>query len=199
VIVEFSTPYRISPELVEKYKKNKRDACGEMLLQVEQKMREVTLNAPSYKELKQLYMAREIYMPSSRSLGEGQRKFTAEETNEINKKFFKGFQSFRTKPELKNLLDELDIYMKELKTYNVQDHQVKSVTINFLRILANFLVIIPKLLINLFFVSLSLTLFLRVFLDLLCSLPLACSTDTSQRRPGSRPWLAVLSKLWAPM
>ena len=90
-----------------------------MLLQVEKKMREVTLSAPSYKELKQLYMAREIYMPSSRSLGEGQRKFTAEETNEINKKFFKGFQAFRSKPELQTLLDELDIYMKELKTYNV--------------------------------------------------------------------------------
>jgi len=52
VIVEFSTPYRIPPELVEKYKKNKRDACGELLVSVEKKMREVTLNAPSYKELK---------------------------------------------------------------------------------------------------------------------------------------------------
>lgn len=115
-------------------------------------MREVTLNAPSYKELRQLYMAREIYMPSSRSLGEGQRKFTVEEVNEINKKFFKGFQAYRSTPELKTLLEEVDIYMKELKTYNVEDYQVKSVRINFLRILGNFLVIIPKLLINLLFV-----------------------------------------------
>ena len=64
VIVEFSTPYRISADLIAKYKKNKRDACGEMLVEVEKKMREVTMNAPSYKELKQIYMAREIYMPS---------------------------------------------------------------------------------------------------------------------------------------
>jgi glycerol-3-phosphate O-acyltransferase / dihydroxyacetone phosphate acyltransferase len=63
VIVEFSTPYRIPTDLVEKYKTNKRAACGEMLVSVEKKMREVTLNAPSYKELKQIYMAREIYMP----------------------------------------------------------------------------------------------------------------------------------------
>jgi glycerol-3-phosphate O-acyltransferase / dihydroxyacetone phosphate acyltransferase len=52
VIVEFSRPYRIPQELVEKYKKNKREACGELLVEVEKKMREVTLNAPSYKELK---------------------------------------------------------------------------------------------------------------------------------------------------
>jgi glycerol-3-phosphate O-acyltransferase/dihydroxyacetone phosphate acyltransferase len=32
VIVEFSRPYRITEELVNKYKKNKRDACGEMLV-----------------------------------------------------------------------------------------------------------------------------------------------------------------------
>lgn len=66
VIVEYSTPYRIPKELVDKYKKNKRDACGEMLMEVERKMRDVTLNAPSYKELKQIYMAREIYMPTRR-------------------------------------------------------------------------------------------------------------------------------------
>ena len=66
VIVEFSRPYRITEEIANLYKKNKRQACGDMLVQVEKKMREVTLNAPSYKELKQIYMAREIYMPSKR-------------------------------------------------------------------------------------------------------------------------------------
>ena len=43
--------------------------------------------------------------------------------------------------------------MKELKTYGVQDSEVKNIRINFLKILGNFLVIIPKLLINLVFVS----------------------------------------------
>jgi len=48
VIVEFSRPYKIPLSLVEKYKKNKREACSELLAEVEKKMREVTLNAPSY-------------------------------------------------------------------------------------------------------------------------------------------------------
>ena len=54
-------------EMIAKYKKSKRDACGEMLVEVEKKMREVTLNAPSYKELKQIYMARSIYMPTKKT------------------------------------------------------------------------------------------------------------------------------------
>lgn len=51
VIVEFSRPFKIPKDLVEKYKKNKREACGELLNQVEKLMRDVTLNAPSYREL----------------------------------------------------------------------------------------------------------------------------------------------------
>jgi hypothetical protein len=43
--------------------------------------------------------------------------------------------------------------MRELKSYNVEDRQVKNLTINFPTILANFLIIIPKLIINLLFVS----------------------------------------------
>lgn len=68
-----------------------------MLVQVEKKMREVTLNASSYKELKQVYMAREIYMPERRLVAQADKKtdFTAEEINEIQKKFFKGFNAFK--------------------------------------------------------------------------------------------------------
>lgn len=115
VIVEFSTPYRITPELIAKYKKSKRDACGEMLVEVEKKMREVTLNAPSYKELKQIYMARSIYMPSkiTEQDGEGvttkkKANYTIEEINFIQKNFCKGFNAYRSKPELKDLLEDID-------------------------------------------------------------------------------------------
>jgi len=50
VIVEFSRPYRIPENLVEAYKvkATKREACSTLLKQIEQKMREVNLTAPSY-------------------------------------------------------------------------------------------------------------------------------------------------------
>jgi glycerol-3-phosphate O-acyltransferase/dihydroxyacetone phosphate acyltransferase len=67
VIVEFSRPYRIPAETVLQYKQNKREGCGALLSQVEKKMREVTLTAPSYKELRTIYMIRDLYMPSKES------------------------------------------------------------------------------------------------------------------------------------
>jgi hypothetical protein len=45
--------------------------------------------------------------------------------------------------------------MKELKTLNMEDNQVKNMNINFLRIFGNFLIIIPKILIYLIFVNLE--------------------------------------------
>jgi len=173
VIVEFSTPYRISADLVEKYKKNKREACGELLVEVEKKMREVTLNAPSYRELKQIYMAREIYIPSRKWEKEAKKQdgksYTLEDINEIQKKFTKGLQSFRGKPEMQELLEDIDAYMKELKTFGIQDYQVKSVKINFMRIIGNVIVILPALLANLLFVSsISYSCFFRVWLAWSC-------------------------------
>jgi len=38
-----------------------------MLKEVERKMRDVTLQAPSYNELKRIYMARDLYMPKDES------------------------------------------------------------------------------------------------------------------------------------
>ena len=66
----------------------------------------------------------------------------------------KGLQSFRGKPELQEILEDIDAYMKELKTFGIEDYQVKSVKINFMRIIGNIFVIIPALLGNLVFVSL---------------------------------------------
>lgn len=72
-------------------------------------------------------MAREIYMPSVTDASEDavatskkndSRKYTVEETNEIYKKFFKGFNAFRGHPELQELLEAIEQYMKELKIYN---------------------------------------------------------------------------------
>ena len=131
-----------------------------MLIDVEKKMREVTLNAPSYKELKQIYMARSIYMPTNLKeqdedgvTKKTKAKYSMEEINFIQKNFCKGFNAYRGRPELKDLLEDIDQYMCELKNYNIQDNQVQNVKINFMRILGNFLITIPKVLINLLFVS----------------------------------------------
>lgn len=84
---------------------------------------------------------------------DGKEDFTAEERNEIQKKFFIGFNAIRGRPELSDMLHDIDDYMRELKTYGIEDRLVKNFKINFCQIFVKFLVIIPKLLINLVFVS----------------------------------------------
>jgi len=99
-IVEFSTPYRIPQELVDNYqvKAKKRDACSTLLKEIEKKMREVTLSAPSYEVLRNIYLARNIYMPTKVD------KLSDEEINEGYKRFFKGFNILKDQPEAKEFL-----------------------------------------------------------------------------------------------
>ena len=57
-------------------------------------------------------------MPTDTSL------YTPKEINEIYKKFSKGLYSFRENPEMKELIEELSVYRKELKAFNVKDRDV---------------------------------------------------------------------------
>lgn len=110
-------------------------------------MKDVTLSAPSYKELQQLYMARNLYMPRDVST------LTFEQINEIQSRFSKGLYAYRNHPELKETLEAIDGYTKELKIFGIRDFEVKKIKINFFRIILNFLSIIPPFLFYLSLVS----------------------------------------------
>lgn len=106
VIVEFSRPYRVPLSLVADYKDQdkKRTACSTLLKSIEQKMREVTLSAPNYSVLRNIYLARDLYMPTDSS------KLSEKEINEIYKRFFKGFNILKDDPNLKAFLDNVELY-----------------------------------------------------------------------------------------
>ena len=55
-----------------------------------QLLRKVTLTAPSIKELKAIYLARDLYMPKTLD-----KELSEEEENAIYKRFFKGYNAFR--------------------------------------------------------------------------------------------------------
>lgn len=77
-ILEFGRPYRPTKKMVNLFKAGeKRKAVALMLKDLEQRLREVTMTAPSYKELQAIYMARNLYLPKSLS------GFTKEQENEI--------------------------------------------------------------------------------------------------------------------
>jgi len=86
MILEFSTPFTVDSSLVTEYEIDKRSACSKLLLQIETKLRSVTFTAPNFKELRSIYLARKLYLPSTE-----EKEFTEVEINELYKRFFKGY------------------------------------------------------------------------------------------------------------
>jgi len=86
MILEFSSPFTVDSALVTEYEKDKRTACSKLLLQVEAKLRSVTFTAPNFKELRSIYLARKLYLPSSK-----ENEYTDVEINDLYKRFFKGY------------------------------------------------------------------------------------------------------------
>lgn len=80
------------------------------------------------------------------------KEMTREEENEIYKRFFKGFNQTRDRPEVIEVLQDIEQYSKELKALNITDDEV-NVKINFVQIIGNFIYTIPFVLFNLAFVS----------------------------------------------
>jgi len=66
VIVEFGRPYKPTKKMIDLYKSgDKRKAVTLFLNGLRERMREVTLTAPSYNELQAIYMARNLYLPKN--------------------------------------------------------------------------------------------------------------------------------------
>jgi glycerol-3-phosphate O-acyltransferase/dihydroxyacetone phosphate acyltransferase len=63
-VIEFGRPYRPTIKMIELYKSGeKRKAVALLLKDLENRIREVTMLAPSLNELYAIYMARNLYMP----------------------------------------------------------------------------------------------------------------------------------------
>ena len=63
-IIEFGRGYRPTNKMVNLYKSGeKKKAVSLMLKDLEERMREVTMTAPSINELQAIYMARNLYLP----------------------------------------------------------------------------------------------------------------------------------------
>jgi len=85
-VLEFGRPYKPTKKIVELYKSgDKRKAIALMLKDLESRMREVTMTAPSINELHAIYMARNLYLPKNLD------SFTPEQENEIYQRFNKGY------------------------------------------------------------------------------------------------------------
>eukprot|EP00611_Tribonema_gayanum_P009977 TRINITY_DN1988_c0_g1_i1.p2 TRINITY_DN1988_c0_g1~~TRINITY_DN1988_c0_g1_i1.p2 ORF type:complete len:692 (-),score=255.23 TRINITY_DN1988_c0_g1_i1:552-2627(-) len=84
-VVEFGPPIRISPELQELYRTNRRQAYTTLLLQIEDSMRSCIVTAPDYNALRLVYTARRLYQPSHRIP-------TPELKQDMNRRFAEGYK-----------------------------------------------------------------------------------------------------------
>ena len=57
--------------------------------------------------MKAIYLARDLYMPKTM-----QKELSEEESNTLYKRFFKGYNALREKPEMKVAIDDIHDYRK---------------------------------------------------------------------------------------
>ena len=147
VIIEFSTPFNVESELVKEYETDKRSAWSSFLGTVEKKLRSVTFSAPSFNELRAVYLARRLYLPTTK-----ESDFSEEEINELYKRFFKGYNQIKSEPDVKKLFDEIYIYSKELKSLGIKDSQIFEVNFKTYDLVKKIFISIFRLLMSLIFV-----------------------------------------------
>jgi hypothetical protein len=83
-------------------------------------MKAVTLTAPSYQELRSLYLIRKLYVPNNVQL-------TATQYSEICKRFSKGYEKLKEREDTKHLVRMVNKYMNELELTGLGDHEVKVI------------------------------------------------------------------------
>ena len=82
-------------------------------------MKAVTLTAPSYNELRSLFILRNLYVPKDVELSPTQ--FT-----ELCKRFNKGYEKLKDNEDIKGALVRVNEYAKQLEDLGIRDSHVKS-------------------------------------------------------------------------
>jgi len=89
-IIEFGRPFKPTKKMINLYMSGeKRKAVTLMLKELENRMREVIMTAPSYNELQAIYLAKSLYLPKNIT------GFTPEQENEMYQRFSKGYNAMK--------------------------------------------------------------------------------------------------------
>jgi glycerol-3-phosphate O-acyltransferase/dihydroxyacetone phosphate acyltransferase len=124
VVIEFGKPFEVPSEWAEEYKVNKRESTEKLLKEIEARMKAVTLTAPSYQELRSLFLVRKLYVPP-------EAKLTATQYNELCKRFSKGYEKLKEREDTQILIKKVNKYINELESTGINDHEVKKIDFNY--------------------------------------------------------------------
>ncbi|CAM9628551.1 unnamed protein product [Ectocarpus sp. 6 AP-2014] len=125
-VVEFGPPVRISEELHELYKTDKKEAYSQFLMQIEEAMRGCIITAPDYDSLQLVYTARRLWqsddvMPPP------------EQKQDMNRRFAESYKILAQKyseegmpQEATELKERLESYRQSLGKLGMRDYQVRT-------------------------------------------------------------------------
>ncbi len=82
-------------------------------------MKSVTLTAPTYNELKALFLVRKLYVPND-------VKVTPTQYTEICKRFIKGYEKLKDNETIKKLMLQVNEYTVELDSVGFRDRNVSG-------------------------------------------------------------------------
>lgn len=82
-------------------------------------MKAITLTAPSFKELRSLFLVRKLYVPKDIIL-------TPTQYSELCKRFTKGYERLKDLPETQEIMKRVHKYINELEDTGLGDHEVKK-------------------------------------------------------------------------
>ncbi|KAM0716569.1 hypothetical protein Q7P37_008014 [Cladosporium fusiforme] len=138
-VIEFGQPISIDPELVEKYKAGeRREAVGEVLNEVQDALKSVTLQAPDYDTLMLIQAVRRLYNPKG-------KKLPLPAVVELQRRFLKGYATYKDDPRVIKTRKAVLDYNKQLMQIGIRDHQVSYAKFPWYRVVAFLLYRLAKL------------------------------------------------------
>lgn len=105
-------------ELIED-KNYKRATIGRMLEDLKISLEDVKICAPTYKDLLNLYTAKELYIPDG-------EKVDPEQDFILYKKFAHAYYKLQDKPEVKTLKEETNYFRKEIKKHGLKMKELRD-------------------------------------------------------------------------
>lgn len=97
----------------------KKTQIGKMLDELNASLLSVKVSAPTYNELVNLYMAKEIYIPDSYEL-ESEKDFT------LFKKFTGAYYKIKDQPKIAELKSKVDLFRRTLRKYGLRMSELRN-------------------------------------------------------------------------
>lgn len=155
VVVEFGEPIHITKDLVQTYKRSKRDGYQALLSKVEDGIRSVIVTAPGYEQLTMIHTVRRLYQREGSGLKTNQKQ-------DLARRFSAAYKLILEKhggtlpPDLQAVQRDVEEYQATLSHWGIYDYQVQNLEIPFSKLLYTFvhgavimtLASIPSLILN---------------------------------------------------